>query len=128
MSSMPSTMARCIALAAARPRWRSRRSHVTGKRSLHQPPLRPLAPNPAMSRSSTRTESDGSWRSSAYAVHRPVKPGADDGHVDVAVAVERRARGQVVVDGVEPEAEPAVALSVGRAHASMFDITCLMRV
>ena len=39
-----------------------------------QPPLRPDAPKPATSRSITRTRSDGSASSRAYAVQRPVMP------------------------------------------------------
>ena len=37
-------------------------------------------------------------------------PATDDGHVDSTVAGQRRPRREVVVDGVEPEAEATVAL------------------
>ena len=40
----------------------------------HQPPLRPLAPNPTSSRSSTATRNAGSRSTSDSAVHSPVKP------------------------------------------------------
>ncbi len=124
----PSTMARCMALAAARPHRRSSRSHVTGKRSLHQPPLRPLAPKPAISRSRSRTFSAGSWRSRAYAVHRPVKP-APTMATSTSRSPSSGGRGVRSSSTVSSQRLSRRYRSCDRrGHASMFDITCLMRV
>ena len=50
------------------------RGHAVGNSAEHQPPLRPDAPQPAISRSSTTTRSVGSCRSRWWAVHSPVNP------------------------------------------------------
>ena len=52
-SSTVACMARYIAIAASRPAIRSSLPSEAGNRAEHQPPLRPEAPNPAMSRSQT---------------------------------------------------------------------------
>ncbi len=64
-SSTDARIAACIAAAAARSDpGRSARADVdAGNSAEHQPPLRPDAPNPAVSASSTTTRSVGSARS-----------------------------------------------------------------
>ena len=60
--------------AISRP-WRPISSRgSTGKPEKHQPPLRPDAPNPAISFSTTNTFNEGSRWSRWYAVHSPVNP------------------------------------------------------
>ena len=58
-SSTVSCMARCMAMAASRPAIRSSLFSEAGNRAEHQPPLRPDAPNPAISRSQTTTRRSG---------------------------------------------------------------------
>jgi len=66
-----STAAR-IASAAGAP-WRRVSDEVpAGNSAEHQPPVRPLAPNPAISCSTTTTRTPGSSRGSEYTVHSPV--------------------------------------------------------
>jgi hypothetical protein len=69
---------------------RGRRSDA-GKSAEHQPPLRPLAPNPAISASRTATRTAGRRE---QGVGRPQagEPGTDDADVDVEVAVQARPR------------------------------------
>ena len=50
------------------------RFHGVGKMADAHPPLRPDAPKPAISRSTTTTRSEGSRSNSVYAVQRPVYP------------------------------------------------------
>jgi len=64
--------ARCMATAPSRPESLASRAHEVGNSAEHQPPLRPDAPKPATSRSSTAIRSDGSAFANAYAVHSPV--------------------------------------------------------
>ncbi len=58
-SSTVSCMARCMAMAAGRPAIRSSFDSDDGNSAEHQPPLRPEAPNPAISRSHTTTRQPG---------------------------------------------------------------------
>ena len=88
-----------------------------GNSAEHQPPLRPLAPNPATSRSTTSTRRPGR---PAAGVRRPEAgvAGADDADVGLGVAVQRRARREVVAVGGDllvPERERTQS----RAHASV---------
>ena len=55
-------MARCMAMALSRPAIRSSLDSEAGNRAEHQPPLRPEAPNPAISRSHITMRSPGSAR------------------------------------------------------------------
>ena len=71
-SSTVSRIAAPIASAAAGPCRRASFAADAGNSAEHQPPLRPLAPNPATWRSTTTTRSDGSPRSRWYAVQSPV--------------------------------------------------------
>ena len=73
-SSTVAIIARRIARAASRPWVRSSDAVDRGNRALHHPPLRPDAPNPAISFSSTAMRSAGSRSSRYHAVHRPVRP------------------------------------------------------
>ena len=73
-TSTVSCMARRIARMASTPCWRASAASEVAKRAEHQPPLRPEAPKPATSRSSTAMRSEGSAWASACAVHKPVKP------------------------------------------------------
>ena len=73
-SSTVSTIACRIATAASKPCWRSSDPGERGNSAEHQPPLRPDAPKPAISRSSTAIRSWGSAFASEYAVHSPVSP------------------------------------------------------
>ena len=73
-SSTVASIARCSAATASRPLRRAQRSRSPDTSPSTQPPLRPDAPNPAVSASSTTTSSSGAARRSSYAVHRPVKP------------------------------------------------------
>jgi len=59
-SSTEPTIARCIAIAGPRPCRRASVPIDWGKSAEHQPPLRPDAPNPAISFSSTAIRSVGS--------------------------------------------------------------------
>ena len=52
-------MARYIAMAWSRPAIRSSLARDAGKYAEHQPPLRPEAPKPAISRSQTAMRSPG---------------------------------------------------------------------
>jgi hypothetical protein len=52
-------MARFMAIAASRPLIRASLLSDAGNRAEHQPPLRPEAPKPAISRSHTTTRSSG---------------------------------------------------------------------
>ncbi len=61
-SSTVACMARYMAIAASRPAIRSSLPSDAGNRAEHQPPLRPEAPNPAMSRSQTTIFRPGSAR------------------------------------------------------------------
>ena len=61
-STVPRIAAR-IASAASRPWRRVSAASPAGKSAEHQPPLRPLAPKPAISRSMTSTRTVGSPRS-----------------------------------------------------------------
>ena len=58
-SSTVSSMARYIAMAWSRPAIRSSLARDAGKYAEHQPPLRPEAPKPAISRSQTAMRSPG---------------------------------------------------------------------
>ena len=73
-TSTVSCMARRMACMASRPCWRASAASEVAKSAEHQPPLRPDAPKPATSRSTTATRSEGSARASACAVQRPVNP------------------------------------------------------
>src|SRR5690606_18487039 len=53
---------------------RASRSWLIGSRAEHQPPLRPLAPKPIVSRSTTATRSEGSAARRYQADQRPVSP------------------------------------------------------
>ena len=68
----------CIALRIARiasgPCRRASAASDVANSAEHQPPLRPDAPKPATSRSTTAMRRDGSASASECAVHRPVKP------------------------------------------------------
>ena len=59
-SSTVSCMARYMATAARRPAIRSSLAREAGNSAEHQPPLRPEAPKPAISRSHTAIRSPGS--------------------------------------------------------------------
>ena len=61
-SSTVSNIACCIAIAAGRPCSLAILADSTAKRAEHQPPLRPDAPNPAISASRIVIRSDGSAR------------------------------------------------------------------
>ena len=74
ISSTVACMARCAATAAARPYAAAYPARLVASSAEHQPPLRPLAPNPMSWRSSTAMRSAGSPVASASAVHRPVNP------------------------------------------------------
>src|SRR5262249_1809670 len=74
ISSSVANIARCIATTASRPWRRAVAARLPAKIALHQPPLRPDAPKPTVSRSQITTRSVGSACSSAYAVHNPVDP------------------------------------------------------
>jgi hypothetical protein len=63
-----------IATAASKPCSRSSEPADRGNSAEHQPPLRPDAPNPAISRSSTAMRRPGSAFASEYAVQSPVSP------------------------------------------------------
>ena len=54
--------------------WRTSAPSETANNAEHQPPLRPEAPNPATSFSTTAMRSVGSAVISEWAVHSPVKP------------------------------------------------------
>jgi hypothetical protein len=60
ISSTVSFMARFMRTAASREDARARASRLAGKSAEAQPPLRPLAPNPACSASRTMMRSAGS--------------------------------------------------------------------
>ena len=60
ISSTVSNIARCMAIACARPWCFSMISSEAGKKGEIQPPLRPEAPKPTMSFSSTATRRLGS--------------------------------------------------------------------
>ena len=55
-------MACCMAMAASRPAEPAIDESPMGSSAEHQPPLRPLAPKPATSASTSVTRSDGSSR------------------------------------------------------------------
>ena len=74
----------------------------------HQAPLRPLAPNPAISRSRITIRNDGSRRRQVERGPQAGQPGAEDRDVGVGRAVERRTRGQVVPGVPQPERDRAV--------------------
>ena len=59
-SSTVARIAACCASADSREPSSAREDSDAGNRAEHQPPLRPLAPNPATSASSTAIRSDGS--------------------------------------------------------------------
>ena len=59
-SSTDSRIARYCATAASRPASAASRRALTGNSAEHQPPLRPDAPKPATSASSTTIRSPGS--------------------------------------------------------------------
>ena len=61
-SSTVPNIARWSAIAAPRPASAARRSRFMATNAEHQPPLRPEAPNPATSRSSTAIRIPGSAR------------------------------------------------------------------
>ena len=63
MSSTESIIASATARDASRPYRFVITAGLTGKSATHQPPLRPDAPKPAISRSTTSTFSEGSRRS-----------------------------------------------------------------
>ncbi len=73
-SSIVARIAARIDAAAAGPCRRASAAAPAGNSAEHHPPLRPLAPKPATSRSTTVTRRPGSARSSEYAVQRPVYP------------------------------------------------------
>ena len=80
-----------------------------GKSAEHQPPLRPEAPKPAVSASSTTTRSVGSAREQVVGGPEPGEAGADDGDVAVGVRRQRRPRGTVCRRAVPPRGSPLVA-------------------
>ncbi len=61
-SSTVCCIARCMAIAASRPAIRASLPSDAGNSAEHQPPLRPDAPNPAISRSQTAIRRPGSAR------------------------------------------------------------------
>ncbi len=71
-SSTVAKSARHRSTAARREETRATLSIEAGKSEEHQPPLRPEAPKPATSRSSTATRIVGSALTREYAVHSPV--------------------------------------------------------
>ena len=79
-----------------------------GNSAEHQPPLRPDAPKPAVSASSTTIRSVGSARQQVVGRPEPGEPGADDRDVAVALAGQRRPGRPVVLGGLVPERERSV--------------------
>ena len=73
-TSTVSCMARRIARMASTPCRRASAASEVANSAEHQPPFRPDAPNPATSRSSTATRSEGSASASECAVQSPVNP------------------------------------------------------
>ena len=78
-----------------------------GNSAEHQPPLRPEAPNPATSASSTTIRSAGSACDEVVRRPEPGVAGADDRDVRLDVTVERRPRRPVGRRGLVPERETA---------------------
>ena len=133
--SMPSAAAtarrprrRCPAWrGAGRPRARGRTASPAsdtgaGNSAEHQPPLRPLAPNPATSRLQHGDPQRRVGRRQVVRGPQPGVAGADDRHVDVEVAGQRRPRRRVVVGGVVPEREPAVVGHDGLTRGPRRDV------
>ena len=114
-----SRMARIWAFSASRP---ARSAKVAGEPASSpstQPPLRPEAPKPATSASSTTTSTDGIGAAQLERGPEAGEAGADDAHVGLAGAGERRARdgrrvqlGEPMRDGHARDRMPAMS-----AHA-----------
>ena len=102
-----------------RPSWSSLASDA-GNSAEHQPPLRPDAPNPAISRSQTAIRRPGLGAREVVGRPQAGEPGAGDGHVHLGVAWQRVGRDQRARHRVEPEGQGPVCLF--RGHASM--VTC----
>ena len=100
----------------SRPCWRASAASEVANKAEHQPPLRPDAPNPATSRSTTTTRKVGSASASAWAVQKPGEPGADDADVDLEILAERRAGRQRGRDGLPPQGQPLVPRAGSRAR------------
>ena len=88
----------------------------TGSSAEHQPPLRPLAPNPATCASTTSDASDGSASQQVVRGPQPGEPGADDRDVGLGVAVERVRRGSAASSWSNQSERGA---RQRRAHASV---------
>ena len=89
-SSTVATMARRMAAPAPGPHCRSMRATEAAKRAEHQPPLRPEAPKPTISRSRTTMRSSGVGLGQVVGRPQPGEATTHDGHVDIGVARQRR--------------------------------------
>ena len=74
MSASVSTIAACVANAGPAPTCRTRSCKLRPTIVIANPPLRPLAPKPTVSRSSTTMRSVGSISAIRIADQSPVKP------------------------------------------------------
>ena len=106
-SSTVSRMAAPIASAAARPWRRVSAASLAGNSAEHQPPLRPLAPNPAICRSTTTHPQPGVGAQQVVGGPQPGEARADDGDVRPSTSPSSGGRGRQVVavgdDLVHPE-------------------------
>ena len=82
------------------------------------PPLRPEAPKPAISASSTTTSSDRIGSLQFVRGPQPGESGADDAHVGIPRALERGPRGAERRQLREPVRQPFVAAGATAARAS----------
>ena len=110
-SSTVARIAACWASAASRPPSAASAGSSAGNSAEHQPPLRPDAPKPATSDSSTRSDSDGSGLGQVVGGPEPGVAGPDDGHVDVEVAGQGRSRRPVLAGALVPERQAVVRLA-----------------
>ena len=104
-SSTESRIAWWRASAPARSPILARESSEAGNRAEHQPPLRPEAPKPTVSASSTAIRSVGVGLGEVVGGPEPGEAGADDRDVDLGVAaqwgVRRGRRSRVVPERVQ---------------------------
>ena len=110
-------MARRIARMASRPCRRASAASEVAKRAEHQPPFRPDAPNPATSRSSTATRSEGSASASEYAVQSPVNPAPTMQTSTSRSSVRAGRGGSGTGIGLPPEGETLIARCCRRTYA-----------
>ena len=120
-----------LPISPPHPPWRARRGaprrRRAGARSAAalparpaeaQPPLRPDGPKPAISRSTIAMRRSGCSERQEVGGPEPGEARADDGHVAVAIARQRRARRERLGQAVQPEAARPVAGLQRVAHVA----------